>query len=583
MPSEEPNRKSWSITILYPNNSYGRLAEEHFRNQLPADLVERYRSYEYKRNGGEREVVTKVMDRRPEALGIFSVPSEMLRILRSVRRRGLLPYRPLTFTIADPSSQREKAAMDGVYYVSVTENAACLGSKGPPRKEPDECDVGPNEIEALTFDTSRHVLRLASASIKGQEFDAERFRDAFAALLQSTSDAGWSTRMSFSGLENQAEPKIYRIEDGAITEPPTLAEMGLHEWVGNKWELLSGRFGPGMLGLNLLLLLTVTIMIAGLDVNRSFGGRFRKIFFHWHFWLLCGFNTCIVLALYFYMGENETLRYDSLLAALAVAMGPSVLLRTTFFETPAGKAIGLAQIYDQFLMWINERMMLRRYKLFSRFVNVIAYYNPGKSLATKLRRLYRNARTAEMRRRLEADLVQETEESESYMETRLSYARRLLQRFEWHELREEFAPFDYRNDLPGNPAELVNRCARYCQSNTERQKKLSQVVEEQIQARPQAIADKLREDLKKELDGESASIYELSRVNFLVTRCAFTPELFRHHGLLPKDFAFSDPASGSFVKKVRGWVGLGTTVDASAAGDDDQDDNRPTGLAATAR
>ncbi len=571
-----------SITILYPNTDYGRLAEDHFRKQLPADLVEQYRSYEYKRHGGDRAAVTKVMDRRPEALGIFGVPSEMLRILRSVRRRALLPYRPLTFTIGDPSSQREKPAMDGVYYVSVVEHAACRASKALDGKGADRCDIGPSEIKALTFDTSQHVLRLAAASIKGKDFDAEGFRDAFVALLQSTSDAGSTTRMSFSGLENQAEPKIYRIEGGSITEPPTLAEMGLAGWVANKWDLLSGRFGQAMLALNLLVLVTVTVVIAGLDVNRSFGGRFRKIFFHWHFWLLCGFNTCLVLALYFYMGENETLRYDSLLAALAVAMGPSVLLRTTFFETPAGKAIGLAQVYDQFLLWINERMMLRRYKLFSRFVNVIAYYNPGKSLAAKLRRLYRNAKTAEMRRHLEAGLAKEIEESESYMEARLSYARRLLQRFEWDELREEFAPPEYRNDLPGNPAELINRCARYCQSNTERQKKLAWVVEEQIKARPKEVGDKLREDLQKELDDQSPSIYELSQVNFLVTRCAFTPELFRDHELLPKDFKFSDPTSGSFVRKIRGQLGLGTTVDASASGGDDQDDDRPTGLAATA-
>lgn len=569
--------ESWpinSVTILYADTNYGRLAEEHFRKQLPAGLVEQYRSYEYKRHGGWRNVVTKVLHRRPEALGIFGAPTEMARILRTVRQRGLLPYRPLTFTIVDPSSQRDKDAMDGVYYVSVAKHAACRSSKEPDGNEIDECDIGPSEIEALTFDTARHVLRLASISIEGGRFDAAKFRDAFAALLQSTSDAGSSALMSFSGLENQAEPRIYKIEDEVIRNAPTQAEMGLAGWVGNKWALLSGRFGGGMLALNLLVLVTVTVIIAGLDVNRSFGGRFRKIFFHWHFWLLCAFNTGIVLALYFYMGENETLRYDSFLAALAVAMGPSVLLRTTFFETPAGKAIGLAHIYDQFLLWINERMMLRRYKLFSRFVNVIAYYNPGKSLAGKLKKLYRNARTAEMRRRLEADLAQDTEESDSYLEARLSYARRLLQRFEWDELREEFAPVEYRNDLPGNPVELVNRCARYCQSNVGRQAKLKQVVEDQIQARPAAIAAQLREDLKMELDEESASIYELSRVSFLVTRCAFTPKLFIRDGLLPSHFEFSDPTSGSLLKKVRRWLGLETTVD------NGEDNTRPAGLAA---
>ena len=563
-----------SVTILYPDTNYGRLAEEHFRNQLPAELVERYRSYEYKRNGGEREVVTKVMNRRPEALGIFGAPSGMLRILRSVRRRALLPYRPLTFTIVDPSSQSKKPAMDGVYYVSVAEHAACQSSEGLHGEAGHKCTIGPSEIEALTFDTAGHVLRLAAKSVRGKNFAAEEFRDAFAALLESTSEAGSNSRMSFSGLENQAEPKIYKIENGKIIEPPPLAEMGLHQWAGNKWELLNGRFGKGMLALNLLVLVVVTVVIAGLDVNRSFGGRFRKIFFHWHFWMLCGFNTSLVLALYFYMGENETLRYDSVLAALAVAMGPSVLLRTTFFETPAGKAIGLAHIYDEFLLWINERMMLRRYKLFSRFVNVIAYYNPGKSLAGKLKKLYRNARTPEMRRRLEADLARETEESDSYLEARLSYARRLLHRFEWDELREEFAPMEYRKDLPGNPAELVNRCARYCQSDTKLQEKLNKVVEDQIQARPPAIAAMLREGLNKELEGESASIYELSRVNFLVTRCAFTPELFRHHELLQDTFEFSDPTSGSFLKTVRRWLGLETTVD------NGEDNTRPGGLAA---
>ncbi len=78
------------------------------------------------------------------------------------------------------------------------------------------------------------------------------------------------------------------------------------------------------------------------------------------------------LVLYFVLAEREAIRYDSWAAALIVAMGPSVFLRTTFFETPTGKAIGLTNIYDRILLWISEKMMIRRYSLFSRFASVIA-------------------------------------------------------------------------------------------------------------------------------------------------------------------------------------------------------------------
>ena len=355
---------------------------------------------------------------------------------------------------------------------------------------------------------------------------------------------------AYPDLENQATPYVYVIKNGEIELPDSAPDMDVIQLAGMKLDLLRGRFGDWPLASNVVLLIVVTIVLASLDLKRSFEGQFLKIYGYVYFWILCLFNIGVVLTLYFILAEREAIRYDSWAAALLVAMGPSVFLRTTFFETPTGKAIGLANLYDRFLVWISEKMMVRRYELFSHFANVIAYYNPRKSLEDKLHQLYQNAKTQELQRKLEKDLADELSGASLYLEERLICARRLLRKFHWPELRGEFAPPEFRVDHPGDPAALVRRCARYCQGDAERRQKLASLVEEQISARAPEVEKKVRADLEADLEKGSTSSYEFLQVRFLVARSSFTPTALKKHHLLPQNFELPKPDTRSTIHRI---------------------------------
>ena len=587
-----------SLAVLYPNTGFGRLAEEHFRRNLPDKLLPHYRAHEYKRDFSNlREVLSTLLDRRPEALGIFGVPSEIIRVVGSIQRRGR--YRPFLFTIIDPSLKKKTKELDELHYVSVAECLAwepdkkaevpksddqrnLKGSDGgrPQEQNSQICrEIGPNraedEIEALTFDTARLLLEGMRDYQTFKSWKPVAFRDWFAGQLQSRSNAGKLTSMSLSNLENQAAPYVYAIKKGEIELPESATDMNAAMLAGVKLNLVRGRFGDWPLWRNIGLLIVVTIVVASLDLKRSFEGQFRKIYGYTYFWLLCLINVGVVLALYFVLAEREAIRYDSWAAALIVAMGPSVFLRTTFFETPTGKAIGLANLYDRFLLWISEKMMIRRYSLFSHLANVIAYYNPRKSLEDKLHQLYQNAKTQELRRKLEKDLGDELQGTDSYLEQRLICARRLLRRFDWKELREEFAPRAFRIDHPGDPATLVRRCALYCQQATERQDKLKELVEARFTNRPKDLKAKFEEEIEQ----ESPSSYEFLRVRFLVTRCSFIPSMLKEAGLLAEGFELPRPDMRSYLR--RRWDRFVGSSEESQSGEK-KADPKPTGKAAGA-
>ena len=196
----------------------------------------------------------------------------------------------------------------------------------------------------------------------------------------------------------------------------------------------------------------------------------------------------------------------------------------------------------------------------------------------KLHQLYGNAKTTDLRNKLEKALAEDMESARSYLEERLVCARCLLRRFEWTDLRGEFAPKQFQADRPGDPAELVRRCERYCLRDPDRQRKLDDLVEKQMGARPDEVAKKLRADLDAEMTDTGAPVYV--RVFFLVTRCSFTPKSFHDHQLLPENFELSEPDTRSALHKK--WDRLLRRAKASEPQQDGEDDNQPLGRAAEA-
>ena len=538
-----------SITVLHPNTGFGRQAEEQFRQKLQRKISPHYQSIEYKIDGSNRsDVVANVLDRRPAALGIFGPPLEIINLMKAIKQSATYPYRPWSFTISDAGRYAGFAELDGLHFLSVSKAVEALATRSSDQQQPEKASqkgTSPqegscgttdpalcDEIEALAYDTTRLVLDRLEAMPNGP-FDAVRFRDSFASALQNRPERGEKSGMYFYSLQNEADPGVYVIEAEKIGHAPQAAEMSSWAFLLARADLVTRRFGSRP-WFNVLMMIGVAVLLTGFDLKKSFEGRFANLFTYRYFWLLCIVNVGLIIAIYLYLGEEGMIQYDSWQAALAVSMGPSVLLRTTLFETPTGKAIGLAKLYDRFLNWINEKMMLRRHTAFQRFVDIIAFYNPRKSLQDKLHEVYQNARTRELRENLERDLTDAIEQELTFLEKRRVCARRLLSRFQWADLREEFAPASFRMDDPPDPSVLIRTAARCCQTDPEKGAKLDTITAERIEARGK-WAEKLSDDLNEAIAREGAASEEFIKAQFLVTRCSFDLETLVDEGLLDPD------------------------------------------------
>jgi ABC-type branched-subunit amino acid transport system substrate-binding protein len=572
-----------SMAILYPDTGFGYLSERHFYQQSEERWKQSYHQLKYTASDADkRRAVDLLLESRPEAVGILGAPDDVAVIVRLMRSMsGWNPYRPIIFTIVDPSMQPGK--LKSTAFVSLSNGIPVAGEavkheKGTPTAKP---DTGYDEIEALSFDTTRLVLEaLKSAYSKRARWNPEAFRDEFTALLQQLSAqpnllGPTRSRMEFRNYTNTAVPAVYITdEDGKIRKAPHLETLqpGPFEFgkffalVKLKVDLAFRRFGL-LLSTNLLLLFLLALVLSFLHLYRWFEGQLRKALFSvqalFFFYPMVGGNFLVAVVLYFYLGEIGAIRYDSWQAALIIGLTPTALLRSTFFETPTGKAIGLADYYDGLIRWLSERMMIRRYKVLQQRVSILTYFNPRNRLASKLRRLYENAESDKMRDRLEKDLKADVDRAATYMGKRRVIARRLLRRFSWKELQTEFAPPEFQGEKPPDPVGIVHDCTDYCVTNEESRKKLNELLEKCYEGLREQMPD-LGEDSKsfweykvKQFRGEfQERLRDLGphdatevMVRELVTRFHFKPSRLKEEKLLPEDYNLPTSDSGKQREK----------------------------------
>jgi len=259
-----------------------------------------------------------------------------------------------------------------------------------------------------------------------------------------------------------------------------------------------------------------------------------------HFLLLVSINITIALAAYFYLGETGSIRYDSVLAALILALTPSAILRLSLFETSTGKAIGLANYYDIFLRWVYDKLTIKNFLKNQAYINVIAYHNSVYGMKCLLKEIYQNAPNKEQRKRMQARMEEDLKDTESWLERRKVLAQHLLQKLGWEELlKRNFAPkgilkgdkVDFKKP-PADPEELINKAAHYCGHNLKKR----QLIQDKISAELEQLSKQLSPERKKELEEDhKKDINEMKtpiaimkkKINFLFLLRGYEPNFLK--------------------------------------------------------
>lgn len=235
------------------------------------------------------------------------------------------------------------------------------------------------------------------------------------------------------------------------------------------------------------------------------------------------------------MGEIGSVRYDSTVAALALAVAPLSLLRTTFFESAAGRSIGLGKLYESFLQWINSRLMLARHRQVQPMINLVAYHNSVEGMKTHLKEIYAHGRTPAQRIRLTTELDELVNDRFPYLERRKTCARLLLRYQSWEDLQEcGLAPTHGTPEKLTDPEVVIRRAARHCANEPDLQGAIDTEIEALLARRDQARVAALRTAHAKDLEGIVGEQGRLrKKLAFLFVLRGYAEQYLRDRGFLP--------------------------------------------------
>jgi hypothetical protein len=541
--------KHWvkSIVILHANTEFGRRAEQAFSAELSATQRENYLSLSYPLPAiNARPHIRKILDQRPEAVGIFGEREdiELTTQMLNEMNEGTMAYNPIIFTIID--ARHLVNTVGNIYFVSVTEMNKTIKN----------VDIAFDDVTSLAYDTTNLILgelnklQTSIHTVTGRK----NFRDKFETRLQMyPAQEKNASSMSFSHYVNVAAPKLFEIETKGKDEPPEIIELHIEDYINFsdkvrfKLTLLVNRFGY-IPWINAALIVFVILSMSIIDLKKWYVGNAFLLIIPSSFYLLLLVNSTLVLALYIFMGETGAIRYDSTLAALILSFAPMALLRTNFFETSTGKAIGLANLYDGFLQWVNDRLMITSHNLTKLYVDLIAYHNTVDGMREYLIDIYRGQPNAERRIKLTTELTQLVNDSIPYIARRKVCARLLLRVKKWHELRsdsmapqgrlpentlgkiihkldlfwfglfnspekkkqyEENKYYTHLDELE-NPETLIRDAARHCSKNQAARTKLKKLIESRLSKlkdadRRKDLENELHKDIK-DVVGEQARL-----------------------------------------------------------------------------
>ena len=311
-----------------------------------------------------------------------------------------------------------------------------------------------------------------------------------------------------------------------------------------KYELTIRRFGPWP-WINLILIIGIVVGMSVADIKKWYPGSRLSLFFNPRnglFYLLILINAIWVIPIYIYMGETGAIQYDSVIAALALAVAPMAILRTNLFETPAGKTIGLGKMYDSLIQWINHRLMIKKHVETKQGINLIAYNNSVDGMKSYLSDLYMNHRTVAQRIRLQTELEEMVNDSLPYLERRKLCARLLIRTMPWQNLLEDGLappgeirprgkkgkPIDDGKEYLSDPEIVIRETARACARIPDAQKHVDDEIDRALSSFESGRQSSLRNAHERDLEGVIGLQGRLRRkLGFLCILCGFDEKYVR--------------------------------------------------------
>lgn len=524
-------RRVSSTAILYQDTEFGRVAETAFRREFErAWPIANYLPLPFSDFLEARNNVREVLGARPEAVGIFAERHHILDIYHSMVAQNAkgVPYEPLLFSLIDVRVIAEQLNLQDFYFVSVVEST--VPEKVSAFSNQDFWD----DIKALSYDTTCFVLdALAGLPARDRAVNVESFRKRFAALLEGgTGHLGERTDMHFAGFVNKDIPEVFHLSQQEITQVPHTEALTLLQQIRFKAELLSRRFGYQPIGIAIVLFLTSFGMTFS-DVHRWYGGKRRVVLGNVYFLAFATGMGLFVVAVYGFLAETGRIAYDSLFAGLLIALAPAAVLKSTWFETSAGKAIGFRSLYNSALLWFNDKMMAQFYWDKTRFLNVLSFFNSLPFLKDRLNGMYDSARNQERREALKERLRSDLEKADTSEEKKLICARRLLRRWKWEELVTlGCVPLGY--EVAGevrDPAVFIRRSERFCGTAGIS----SGDLDDRIQDLIKNVADETKENYKSKLEAASQEPGKrYTQIRFLVETLGYKEDKLRELGFLPR-------------------------------------------------
>lgn len=458
--------KYWirSIAVIYEDNEFGRSAEEAFREELEGQQKEFYLPLSYNSIDKARNQIRLILDRRPEAVGIFCNRRDFVDLYKLLKllNAGSSRYLPQIFSVIDIRTIRRdlQSNLQGdnsVLFVSVTNKFST---------DENMTDDNMDDVKSLAYKTTRLILRELDTLAKSKGFKykngawRQSFRTRFEAILNGNIkhiQGGTETRISFKNYENETPPKVFKFIEGDI-HPVKLEEaVGFLKKLGHKIKYIRKRFGVWWI-FNLCLIFFIVLFLSVKDIRHRYIMEWSGLFKlkNLIYLILPLINIIIALGIYFYLGETGGIRYDSVLAAFILALAPTAILRVTLFETPAGKSIGLAKYYDDFLQWIYEKLTIKNYLRRQAYINLIAYHNSVYGMKRRLMEIYQNASNKEQRIKIQTKMEEVLSDTDSWLERRKALARLLLQKLKWDQLIEcNFVPDDFKWRGPDSKNQLT--------------------------------------------------------------------------------------------------------------------------------
>ncbi|WP_455221811.1 ABC transporter substrate-binding protein [Kaarinaea lacus] len=523
-----------AIGVLYSNNEFGQRAAKAFQNQL-VQPDEDYLALPYEDNSQLRNQVRKILEKRPGAVGVFGRRYELRTVKRELEalNSGFFKYRPLLFSITDTRTLDLK----GSYFVSLV---------GASIDQPEnQSSIVWDEVRGLAYDTTWLVLKIAGQvqrPLNSKGWATSFRKRLFSYMLGPPQrETGFLTGMEFGDGKNLARPRV-------LTQTATVVQTAFPDrsWrdlgkLGDWIEIRERRYGQAI-WFNIALVAVIALWLTLADIRRRQEIRSGILFFRRPVIALAAFNVLSAVATLIAVAEMGIAKWDSVVAALGVAIGHRAMLTTTIFETAQGRALGFGRLYERTLASINARIMTTLHESQSATINYVAYTNSLPNMHDLLINVYSFAQdSADSRDRIDS-LEVEIARAKGSLAKQEVCARRLLQTMSWKQLQaNRIIPEYIKQGKLIDPVIILRESVQHVlRSDDDLRSKVKSKIDEAL-ARLKADSEPGYEAAVKELNDalenaetERGRLY--CRLRWLFTQWGFSLKRIREEELLPENF-----------------------------------------------